>query len=41
MNPSLNILLLSLSAAVVLHHREQQPQMVINFLFKLGAVQQH
>jgi hypothetical protein len=36
--PTLNLFLLALSAGTVLHYREQQPQMVINFLFKLSEI---
>jgi len=36
--PSLNLFLCSLAAATVIHHRDQQPQLVINFLFKLSEI---
>jgi hypothetical protein len=35
LSPSLNALLLSIAAGMVLYHRDQQPQMLIKFLFKL------
>jgi len=35
LSPSINALLLSISAGMLLHFRDQQPQMLINFLFRL------
>lgn len=37
LSPSLNALLLSVAAGMVLFHRDQQPQMLLNFLFKLRS----
>lgn len=36
LSPSLNTLLLALSSGMIIYHRDQQPQMVINFLFALS-----